>query len=105
MKKAPLMTKWANDIDKNHPLSEYPRPQMVRSEWINLNGLWEFATGGKEDAVPAGKTLTAKILVPYPAESALSGVMEHHERLWYRRMFTIPGKMERKANHYAFWSH
>lgn len=92
MKKAPLMTKWANDIDKNHPLPEYPRPQMVRSEWINLNGLWEFATGGKEDAVPAGKTLTAKILVPYPAESALSGVMEHHERLWYRRMFTIPGK-------------
>ena len=47
--KGPLMTKWAKDVspDKVHP--EYPRPQMVRKEWQNLNGLWEFAVGKKEE--------------------------------------------------------
>jgi len=90
IKKAPLMTRWAADIDINNPLPEYPRPQMVRQEWVNLNGLWEFQVGTREDAAPYGKTLSEKILVPYPIESALSGVMEHHDRVWYRRMISIP---------------
>jgi len=90
MKKAPLMTKWAADINVNSPLPEYPRPQMVRADWVNLNGLWEFKVGDRDDAAPYGVTLPEKILVPYPVESALSGVMEHHDRVWYRRMISIP---------------
>lgn len=90
IKKAPLMTKWAADLDVNNPLPEYPRPQMVRKEWINLNGLWQFKSGNNGDAIPVGKTLPGKILVPFPVESALSGVMQHYDRLWYRRKFTVP---------------
>jgi len=90
MKKAPLMTKWAADINVNSPLPEYPRPQMVRTDWVNLNGLWEFKVGNRDDAAPYGQTLPEKILVPYPVESVLSGVMEHHNRVWYRRMISIP---------------
>lgn len=96
MKKAPLMTKWAKDVDVKKPLPEYPRPQMVRKEWMNLNGLWEFKSGSDGEAVPAGQTLPQKILVPFPVESALSGVMEHHDRLWYRRNFSIPSKWKGK---------
>lgn len=96
IKKAPLMTKWANDLDIKNPLPEYPRPQMVRKEWMNLNGLWEFDSAHKDDVVPVGKKLRGKILVPFPLESALSGVMEHHDRLWYRRTFSVPQKWDGK---------
>jgi len=90
MKEAPLMTKWAEKVNPDAPLPEYPRPQMVRDEWMNLNGIWEYKSGNENDAVPAGESLSGKILVPYPVESALSGVMEHHERLWYRKLFEVP---------------
>src|SRR5215469_14475284 len=88
--KGPLMTKWAKDVtpDKVHP--EYPRPQMVRKEWQNLNGLWQFAVAKEKEEPPLGKDLPGRILVPFPVESALSGVMEHADRLWYRRTFTVP---------------
>ncbi len=88
---APLMTRWAKDVspDKVHP--EYPRPQMVRTNWLNLNGLWQLALGRPDrDALPAGKELAQKILVPVPVESALSGVMKQADRLWYRRTFQVP---------------
>jgi len=89
-KKAPLMTRFAKDVDPNNVLPEYPRPQMVRSKWQNLNGLWQYQPGTSEnETLPEGK-LSGTILVPFPVESALSGVMEHHERLWYKRTFTIP---------------
>lgn len=88
--KAPLMTKWAKDVDFNHPLPEYPRPQMVRKEWLNLNGVWEMQSGLEGDAVPVGKKLSGRIVVPYPVESALSGVMQHFNRLWYHRSFIVP---------------
>ena len=94
IKKAPLATKWVQDINVNHPLPEYPRPQMVRKDWINLNGLWQFKSGKLGDNVPFGEILPGKILVPFPVESALSGVMEHHEKVWYRRTFLIPAKWE-----------
>jgi len=96
VKKAPLMTKWASSVDINKPLPEYPRPQMVRKDWMNLNGLWEFKSGNSGDAIPVGQTLPGKILVPFPVESALSGVMEHHDRLWYRRNFFIPAQWKGK---------
>ena len=89
-KTSPLMTRWSLQVDPAHPLPEYPRPQMVRRDWLNLNGVWEYQPGSANDATPTGKKLASEILVPFPVESALSGVMEHHDRLWYRRMFTVP---------------
>src|SRR5262245_7456016 len=88
--KGPLMTKWAKDVspDKVHP--EYPRPQMVRKDWMNLNGLWQFAVAKAEEPPPLGKELAERILVPFPVESALSGVMKRADRLWYRRTFKVP---------------
>jgi hypothetical protein len=88
--KGPLMTRWAKDVspDKVHP--EYPRPQMVRKDWRNLNGLWQLAFAKEGEEAPVGKELTERILVPFPVESALSGVMKRAERLWYRRTFTVP---------------
>jgi hypothetical protein len=90
MKTAPLMTKWAADVKPDAPLPDYPRPQLVRSDWLNLNGIWEYQPGAADDVAPVGKKLAGEILVPYPVESAISGVMEHHARIWYRRSFTVP---------------
>jgi hypothetical protein len=82
----PLSTKWAKDVspEKVHP--EYPRPQMVRKEWTNLNGLWDYAIAPADAGQP--KEFAGKILVPFPVESSLSGVMKRvgpKEKLWYRR--------------------
>ena len=77
----PLKTRWAKDVSPASALPEYPRPQMVRQDWQNLNGLWDVKLG---DGTEAG------ILVPFPVESALSGVMKHSDRLTYRRFFKIP---------------
>ena len=90
MKQAPLMTQWAALVDTNAPLPEYPRPQLVRTNWLNLNGIWQFQPGATNDPVPTGQTLSGQILVPYPMESAISGVMQYSEFSWYRRTFTVP---------------
>jgi Glycosyl hydrolases family 2, sugar binding domain/Glycosyl hydrolases family 2/Glycosyl hydrolases family 2, TIM barrel domain len=90
MKQAPLMTQWAALVDTNAPLPEYPRPQLVRTNWLNLNGIWQFQSGTTNDPVPAGQTLSNQILVPYPMESAISGIMQYYEFSWYRRTFTVP---------------
>lgn len=85
------MTRWSPLVDPKMPHPLYPRPQLVRKDWLNLNGIWEYQPGtAADEAPPIGKTLASAILVPYPVESALSGVMEHHDRLWYRRQLTIP---------------
>nr|WP_321406373.1 sugar-binding domain-containing protein [uncultured Carboxylicivirga sp.] len=89
-KQAPLMTKFAKDVDPENVLPEYPRPQMVREKWMNLNGLWQFQPGTWENEPYPKGNLKRNILVPFAVESALSGVMEHHERLWYRRSFNVP---------------
>ena len=86
----PLATQWAKDVSPEKALPEYPRPQMVRKDWQNLNGLWQWAEARQGDEPLAGKDLEGTILVPFPIESALSGVMKHVERLWYRRTFTVP---------------
>ncbi|RYY30429.1 MAG: glycoside hydrolase family 2 [Sphingobacteriaceae bacterium] len=89
-KQARLMTKYAQNVSPQNVLPEYPRPQLVRSKWLNLNGLWEYQPGvSAQETLPKSK-LTSSILVPFAVESALSGVMEHHDRLWYRRKFTVP---------------
>jgi beta-galactosidase/beta-glucuronidase len=93
----PLTTRWAKDVspDKSHP--DYPRPQLVRKEWQNLNGLWEYAIGPKDGAKP--ERFEGQILVPFPVESALSGVMKRvgpNKRLWYRRQVSAPGSWNGK---------
>ena len=90
MQQGPLMTRWAALVDTNNPLPEYPRPQLVRTNWLNLNGIWQFQPGATNDPVPTGQALSSEILVPYPMESAISGVMHYYEFSWYRRTFTVP---------------
>ena len=87
---APLMTDWAQQVNPTNVLPEYPRPQMVRSNWLNLNGVWQFQPGGSNDSAPVGANLAGLILVPFPMESALSGVMQYNPYAWYRRKFVIP---------------
>jgi hypothetical protein len=86
-----IMTRWAAGVfvDKVH--TEYPRPQMRREEWRCLNGLWEYAIRPEEE--PAPELYDGSILVPFPAESALSGVQKAvgtENALWYRRTFELP---------------
>ena len=72
---APLLTRWAKEVSPTQSLPEYPRPQLVRDTWKNLNGLWDYAVTEKNaESIPAA--YTGKILAPYPIESALSGVMQ-----------------------------
>ena len=77
----PLKTRWTKDVSPTNALPEYPRPQMVRKDWLNLNGLWDIKLGDGTES---------KILVPFAIQSALSGVMKHADRVTYRRSFEIP---------------
>lgn len=86
-----LKSKFVNDVDPANPLPEYPRPQFVRDEWKNLNGLWDYAITSSNAGVPT--EWDGKILVPFPIESSLSGVkrqLDADEALWYRCEFIIP---------------
>jgi len=86
-----LMTRWGKALTPDSVWPEYPRPQLVRSEWLNLNGLWDFALLPRTAPMP--KDFSQKILVPFCAESALSGVgqtVTPKDRIWYRRTFTVP---------------
>jgi hypothetical protein len=88
---APLLTRWAAEVDPAHPLPSYPRPQLVRGDWLNLNGLWDYAITAKD--APAPSAFDGAILVPFCVESALSGVRKPvtgTQRLWYHRAFTVP---------------
>ncbi|MBR4597444.1 MAG: hypothetical protein IKO42_03485, partial [Opitutales bacterium] len=84
-KTAPLMTRWASEVDATLPHNEYPRPQLERKSWTNLNGVWEFQITDENFNVEFGKKLSGEILVPFPPQSALSGVMEHCDSVVYRR--------------------
>ncbi|MDZ7265314.1 MAG: chitobiase/beta-hexosaminidase C-terminal domain-containing protein [candidate division KSB1 bacterium] len=88
-----ITTRWTEKVRPNCVLPEYPRPQMVREKWKNLNGLWDYAVRTKDDSLP--EAFEGKILVPFPIESALSGVKKAvgtDQQLWYRRSFEIPSK-------------
>ena len=92
------MTRWAKDVSPDKALPEYPRPQMVRKDWLNLNGLWDYAVIGRNDPPPA--VYQGKILVPFPIEAPLSGVGKRlnslpgrtyaNSRLIYHRSFDAP---------------
>lgn len=91
-----IRTAWSEEIDPQNVLPEYPRPQMVRSEWKNLNGLWNYAIRplGEQPAAFDGE-----ILIPFAVESSLSGVGERlgsKNELWYERTFEISPKWNGK---------
>ena len=88
---SPLMTDFAKDVSPTKVHPEYPRPQMVRKDWVNLNGLWRYAITGKDDPKPSN--WEGGILVPFCIESALSGVgkkVRPEQALWYQRTFKKP---------------
>jgi beta-galactosidase/beta-glucuronidase len=99
MKKGPLMTKWSMvgdvaQIDPNHVWEAYPRMQMKRLDsWQNLNGIWQFQTLSSGTGVPPSGKLSGEILVPFPPQSAISGVMTStasNTYCLYRRVLSIP---------------
>lgn len=93
-----ISTKWSEEVNASKPLNEYPRPQMVRSDWQNLNGLWEYKlTAKNQKAIPA--IFDGKILVPFAIESSLSGVSKtvgKDSLLWYKTTFSIQSKDKKK---------
>ncbi|CAM0141770.1 hypothetical protein VKS41_004536 [Umbelopsis sp. WA50703] len=92
-KTPPLSTKWTEEAASAAvPWPSYPRPQLQRQDWVNLNGVWEFqnSTEGALTDMPFGKTLSDEIKVPYCMESGLSGIMKHYDYSVYKKTFTIP---------------
>ncbi|WP_326596778.1 LamG-like jellyroll fold domain-containing protein [Streptomyces brevispora] len=85
-----LTTTWGDELDRNHPLPEYPRPQQVRDRWKNLNGPWEFAGAAAGEQPVFGKKLGERITVPFPVESQLSGLERHEDHMFYRKLVTVP---------------
>ena len=91
-----IRTQWGEKLDPQNVLPEYPRPQMVRGDWQNLNGLWDYAI------LPIGQTpdkFQGQILVPFAVESSLSGVgksLGKDNELWYNHSFTVPAKWNGK---------
>jgi hypothetical protein len=93
-KTPPLTTPWTAQALNGTPLPEYPRPQMTRPDWLNLNGEWQLRQSATNDAPQFNTTLPERVNVPFPVESALSGVMrapgDNRNYLFYRRTFTVP---------------
>lgn len=91
MQPVAIQTHWAKDVSPSHNLDQYPRPQLVRNNWTNLNGLWDYAITNQDVIKPT--TFDGQILVPYPLESALSGVkksLNATQLLWYKRSLDKP---------------
>ena len=88
-----IKTEWATKIDVENVLPEYPRPIMERPNWVNLNGLWNYAITPVGQAAP--QKYEGQILVPFAIESSLSGVgkrLGKENDLWYQRKFSVPSK-------------
>lgn len=94
-----ITTQWANDVNPANTLPDYPRPQMQRNDWQNLNGLWQYAILPVSDNENIPATFQGDILVPFAVESALSGVSKTVGKdsiLWYQRNITVPSKRKGK---------
>lgn len=90
-----IQTRWAKDVNPTNVLPDYPRPQMVRKHWQNLNGLWNYTLTPQNVFFPSN--FDGEILVPFPLESALSGVKKKllpTENIWYSRSFARPALKE-----------
>ena len=98
---AKLSTQWTNAaMQAEVPLSEYPRPQLQRNDWLCLNGKWDYQGGKNAPNTLNPQTPVSfndkpdKILVPYCPESGISGVQRKQEiNMWYRRSFEVPEKL------------
>ena len=92
--KSELITKWGEAVTPENAWTEYPRPQLVRDNWTNLNGNWDYAVTAA-DITTTPDEWVGKILVPYCLESKLGGVqrlLDAEEALWYRRTFDASPK-------------
>jgi hypothetical protein len=103
MQPVAIQSRWAKEVSPQNALKNYPRPQMVRTGWTNLNGLWDYAITPKDAGQPT--TFEGQILVPYPIESALSGVKKTllpTQNLWYKRNISLSPKTgERTLLHFG----
>ncbi|RDW57760.1 putative hydrolase [Coleophoma crateriformis] len=99
VKQPPLTTDWTYTVGTN-PWPEYPRPQLERSDWLNLNGIWTYQNASSLDAVnspPFGQTLQNEVLVPSCLESALSGILGSYALYsWFSTSFTVPSSWSGK---------
>jgi hypothetical protein len=96
------LTKWGSSLSEDAVLNEYPRPQMVREHWQNLNGKWQYSVTSKRSSQP--QLWDGEILVPFCLESQLSGVarvLMPDERLWYRRHFKLGETSLRTLLHFG----
>jgi len=87
----PMLTAWGEKLDRDAPLPEYPRPQLRRDSFLNLNGRWQYAIRPRKEKQPSA--FDGEIIVPFSPESLLSGVRRTimpEDRLWYRRTFVLP---------------
>ena len=92
-----IKTKWAEQINPQNVLPEYPRPQLERTDWVNQNGEWEYAIKPKGEVEP--NSFDGNILVPFAVESSLSGVQKEvgeNNELWYKRSFAVPANWKNK---------
>ncbi len=94
-----IRTRWADEVKPGNVHREYPRPQLIRSSYRNLNGLWDYAispAGAEEMPSPDGQ-----LLVPFALESSLGGVagrLTAEDALWYRRTFRVPCRWRRNKD-------
>jgi beta-galactosidase/beta-glucuronidase len=102
-----MLTPWGEQLDREAPLPEYPRPQLVRGEWANLNGAWDYAITPRAaadadqldvaDPADPPSIWDGRIVVPFSPETTLSGVgrtLSADEDLWYRRAVTLPRPLQ-----------
>lgn len=90
--KGRIMTPWGENMTPETAWQNYPRPNLVRPDWQNLNGLWKFAVTKINEEMPKDENWQQDILVPFAPESALSGIgrlTEPNETLWYKRTFDL----------------
>ena len=96
-----LYTRWGRELNKDCPLNDYPRPQMARESFINLNGVWEYAIY----PVYAGFAgYQGEITVPFSPECLLSGVgktVTPSDKLYYRKNFTFVKRDKRVLLHFG----
>ena len=92
-----IKTKWGKNLDPKNVWQEYPRPQLERKQWLNLNGIWSYSITDVNSQKP--DNFDGEILVPFSIESSLSGVMKslnEKQILWYYKEFEIPDNWKDK---------